>query len=226
MFSTLIICNKIDSLLVKTLRSVQDLHPQILIDMEVSGSEALGVRKNRLIGLAAHDWVLLLDTDEVVSPLLRKEIEDVLAHAPGDIHGYAIPYQNYAFGQPVRHGGEKYAKVRLFRRQYGSVTPRHIHEEVMVEGNIGKLKGVIHHDSYRSLGQVIRKFTRYARMAAREKRKAGERISFQKLFLYGPHMFAARALKDAAWRDGWQGILLALCFAYMETLTYWFMILR
>lgn len=224
--SVLIISKTLDSSSQQTIESVEQLHPKVLIVEEATPGESLGVRKNRLINQAKTEWVLLLDTDEMLSSQLVEEIKEVVRKSPEDIHGYEIPYQNYVFGKPVYYGGEKYSKVRLFRRKYGSVTPVPIHEEVVVQGKIGKFTGVIHHYSYRTPRQVLIKFTHYAWLVAGEKLKQHETVTWKKLFLYGPHMFWARFVGDEGWRDGWRGFMLAKSFGYMESITYWLLLWR
>ena len=211
--------------------------------MQQKRSTALGVRKQELVERAKGDWILVLDADERVSPKLFKEM---LTHSPRRSHAlrlrsglppsevvnpvaYRIPYQNYVFGKPVYYGGEKYAKVRLFRRGYGSISPEPLHEEVRVIGGIreiGEFSGVIHHHSYRTPWQLFSKFTRYAWITARQMKWQGATLSFAKLFLYGPHMFWARFIKEKGYKDGWRGFVLALAFGYMEGLTYWFLFFR
>jgi len=186
----------------------------------------IGIRKLNLVSSAKGEWILLLDTDEVVSPELSKEIREVIKITPSRIHGYEIYYQNYVFGSPVYYGGEKYGKVRLFRRKYGTVTQVPIHEEVIVKGKIGKLKNVLHHYSYRSPWQVITKFTRYAWLLAAEKQQIGEQLTLSKLFFYGLHMFWARCIEDEGWKDGWRGVVLAFLFGYMESMIYWLLLWR
>ena len=218
--SVLIVSNVAREEYKKTLESVAALHPHILID-DTNLSVPLGVRKQQLIKRAKTEWVLLLDTDEVVSKELCSEIAQCTRHAPKSVHGFRIPYKNHVFGHPVYSGGEAYSKVRLFRKAYGSVTPYPLHEEVTVEGGIQPLTGVILHYSYRSLPQVIKKFTGYARVAAAQKRLSRERCTVRKLLLYGPHMVCARYIEDRGYRDGWRGLVLSLLFGYMEALTYW-----
>lgn len=226
MLSTIIICHKLNDGLINTLRSVNDLKPQILIDIEIKKKKPLGLRKSTLVNQAFYKWVLLLDDDEVVSKQLIYELKEVVRKDETTNNGYLIKYQNYAFGAPLNYGGERYAKVRFFRKDFGSVTPEIVHEEVSVNGKIGKLGGLIHHYSYVSLPQVLKKFTRYAWQMAGEKKKAHETVTLKKLFMYGSHMVWARAVKDEGWRDGWRGIVIALCFGYMESLTYWLLLWR
>lgn len=202
---------------------------------------ALGVRKQELVESAkgpastrggsstrGGDWILVLDADERVGIELRKEIGRLGAGKIGrEYKAYKIPYQNYVFGRPVYYGGEKYAKVRLFRHGSAKISPDPLHEEVIVKGGkIGELSGYIHHHSYRTPWQLFAKFTQYAWVATYEKKRKGETLSLKKLFLYGPHMFWARFVKDNGYKDGWRGFVLALAFGYMEGLTYWLRIIR
>lgn len=201
--------------------------------------ENLGERKQELIKNAKGEWILVLDSDERVSRKLYEEISRIkgIDKLPrprkfvnadlvkrDSIVGYKIQYQNYVFGNPVYFGGERYRKIRLFLNRKGKVETVPIHEEIVVRGKTGDLHGVLHHHSYRSIPQLFGKFTRYANILATEKQKKGERLTLQKLFLYGPHMFWARYIKEKGYKDGIHGLVLAFAFAYMETLTYWILL--
>lgn len=226
MLSVLIVCRQVDEFLLRTIKSVEDLNPQIIIDISPNEDIPLGVRKNRLISVAAYEWVLVLDSDEIISKKLVNEIKNVVFIGDQNTHGYALSYENYAFNKKLLHRGEKYAKVRLFHKRYGILDPYPIHEEIIIDGPVDKLKGVIYHNSYRTFSQILIKFTKYAWQMAGEKRKSHEGVTLKKLFFYGPHMVWARVIKDEAWRDGWQGIVIAICFGYMETLMYWILLWR
>ena len=205
-------------------RDILEHYKASIIETE---SDNLGKRKQELVKKAKGDWILVLDSDERVSAELREEIKT-------KIHGsrlggrddkpkaYRIPYQNYVFGRAVYWGGERYSKVRLFRNGYGNVGKIPLHEEITVDGKIGEMKGVIHHHSYRTISQLFRKFTSYALIPARLKKK---HVTFAKLFLYGPHMFWARFIEEKGYKDGLHGLVLAIAFGYMETLTYWMLLL-
>ena len=222
----------------------------------------LGERKQGLVKKAKGDWILVLDADERVSEKLYDEILHIrgsdkitlkryfVKKAKRETIAYAIPYQNYVFGKPVYWGGERYAKVRLFRRGYGRISPEPLHEEVILtqnfhkatpckrqgsgleNKNIDEMRGVIRHHSFRTPWQLFTKFTRYAWIAAKMHEIASpsktrdRNDTLQKLFLYGPHMFWARFIKEKGYKDGWRGLVLALAFGYMEGLTYWLLFIR
>jgi len=235
-FSMVMITKNAGEVLEDALKSVEGLWDELLVvdDNSIDKTRSLigqyggqifslkdknlGERKQWLVEKVKGDWILVLDSDERVSKDLYKEIKKIKMGNDKKVNGYSIPYQNYVFGKPVYYGGEAYSKVRLFRKGKGNVELSPVHEEVMVKGKVGQLKGLLHHHSYRSFGQLFSKFTRYAWIAAAEKKR--ERISFAKLFLYSPHMFWARFMKEKGYKDGWRGFTLAFAFAYMEGLTY------
>lgn len=225
MLTVCIVCREISPELVRTVKSVEKLNPQILID--VSDTDlALGIRKNHLIEQAGYEWVLVLDSDEVVSEPLLEEIQLAITKGDKTINGYSLPYQPYMFGKPLHHGGEQYSRVQLFKKSAGKFTPLPVHEHPVVEGKIKALSGVVRHYTYNSFFEMLEKFTKYAWQVAGEKKKAHEKVTMKKLFLYEQHMIWARLIKDKAWKDGWRGVLLAELFGYMEGLTYWFLLAR
>jgi len=65
----------------------------------------------------AHDWVLLLDADEVLTPELTAEIRR--ATQSTEINGYYISLRMYFLGRVLRHGDASFWKLSLFRRGKG-----------------------------------------------------------------------------------------------------------
>ena len=186
---------------------------------------SLGRQKQWGINKTKNDWVLLLDSDEIVSKNLRAEISQ-LSFNNRDISAYFIPFANHFLGRRLRYGGENYQVVRLVNKQKTYVAPFLVHEKIVVrEGKVGQLKNKIYHYSYRSIGQVYKKFTQYAIWETIQKRKQGEQASLKKIFLYPLHMFWARFFKDKGYRDGLFRIPLDLGFAYMEFLTYFLLLI-
>ena len=166
-------------------------------------------------------WILILDSDEIVSEILQREIAKLVNRHIAENDGYLIPYHNHFLGRRVKYGGENYSMLRLFRRGTGKILPRLVHEKFELKsGNIGELKGYLDHYSYRSLWQMYKKFTGYAIRDVRQKMAAGEKSSLKKIFLYPPHMFWARFIKSKGYRDGLFRLPLDTGFAYMEFLTY------
>ncbi|HMA28948.1 MAG TPA: glycosyltransferase family 2 protein, partial [Thermoanaerobaculia bacterium] len=59
--------------------------------VESIGWEGFVASRNRAIAQARHDWVLVLDADERVTPALRREILAALERDDPGISGYRMP---------------------------------------------------------------------------------------------------------------------------------------
>ncbi len=155
----------------------------------------LGKQKSYGLTHARGPWILLLDSDEVVSPKLAQEMRQVIKQTKHA--GFLIPYQNHFLNKPLKYGGENYSMLRLFKKNKITIPSALVHEYVKLKtGTIGKLKNKIYHYSYRSLWQMYAKFTIYGISEARQKYANKERSSLKKITLYPLHMFYARFLKD------------------------------
>jgi len=184
------------------------------------------------------EWVLVVDSDEIISKELMLEIMSKLktSHLVSNTRdyvrdkqnlkvGYCIPFQNHYFGRKLKYGGENYKKLILFKKSTVKIEPALVHESFkIVKGKVGTLKNKVYHYSYNSLYQMYKKFTDYALREAKQKVKNGEKTSFKKIFFYAPHMFWARFIKDKGYKDGFFRLPLDIGFAYMEFLTYFSML--
>src|SRR5687768_15651719 len=97
--------------------------------------------KNWAIPQAKHEWVLVLDADERITPKLAAEIRKLLQSPPADKDGYWIDRANHYLGYPIKHcGWNSDAVIRLFRRECQYET-RWVHAEVdLPSSRLGTLK--------------------------------------------------------------------------------------
>src|SRR5687768_1641821 len=83
--------------------------------------------KNWAIPQANHEWVLVVDADERVTPELGAEIRSVLAS--GESHdAYLMRRDNFFLGHPIRYCDWNTPELtRLFRRDLGRYQERRVH---------------------------------------------------------------------------------------------------
>jgi glycosyltransferase involved in cell wall biosynthesis len=120
-----------------------------------------GKQKQFAFAAAQNEWVLSLDADEVVSPKLREEIDRVLADNPS-VTAFRIPREYQVFGKTLRHGDCGRAPIRLFRRQRSRVTDDEVHEKVITDGRVGRLRTRLVHYSIRDMDHALAKSREYA----------------------------------------------------------------
>lgn len=180
----------------------------------------LGRNKSKALSLARCSLVLLIDSDEILTEGLIKEIKNI-KRKKNISDGYIIPFQNHFLGKPLSYGGENYAMLRLGKRSKLKVKLSSVHESLEIKSkHIIRLHSPILHHSYRSLGQTFYKFTNYALWDATDKFTAGEKSSLKKIILFPIHMLWARFIEDKGYKDGMFRLPLDIGFAYMEFLTY------
>jgi glycosyltransferase involved in cell wall biosynthesis len=118
-----------------------------------------------------HEWVLLLDADERVTPALRREIERVLRN-PAAADGYCLDRELVFMGRSLRCFRPNW-NVRLFRRHLArfedlgladlpGTGDNEIHEHLVVNGSLGYLRSPLLHDDDRGLTAWLERHNRYA----------------------------------------------------------------
>ncbi len=142
-------------------------------NVKVSAAPFLGFGKMKqyVTSLASNDWVLSLDSDEVLSKACINEI-GLLDLNDNTI--YAINRHNFYKDKHVDACGwnNDYPK-RIFNRNKTNFSDNEIHESVLQkELNLINLKGPILHYAYQNENQLADKAERYGRLYAKENYRA------------------------------------------------------
>jgi glycosyltransferase involved in cell wall biosynthesis len=166
-------------------------------------------QKNYAIELAKHEWIYILDADERVSPLLKKEILNSVKH-PMNYVGFYI-YRNFYYKETsIRFGGWQTDKViRLFKKDACSYDGKLVHEKIIFKGEIGFLKNKIDHFSFRNINQYSRKLDLYAGLQAREILAAKKKISWIHRLVKPGFRFLVLYVIRFGFLDGEKGFRLA-----------------
>ncbi|MBN3040588.1 MAG: glycosyltransferase family 2 protein [Candidatus Omnitrophica bacterium] len=185
--------------------------------------ESPAKQKNWVIPQAKNEWILIIDSDERVSPELKEEIESVLSRHQ-DFNSFKIPRLNISFGRKMLHGGywPDYQQ-RLFKKDKARYELVQVHEELLAEGPVGILKNPILHYPDRSISQVIEKFfIRYAKWEA-EKRLEKEKAGMLKIVISPFKIFIYRYFLLLGFLDGIRGFIAAFIWSVYIFLTYIYM---
>lgn len=176
-------------------------------------------QKNWAIPQARHEWVLIVDCDERVTPGLASEIKTILQVPQRD--GYWIRRRNFMFGKEIRHGTWSTDKVlRLFRRDLGRYESKHVHAEIELDGRVGWCRGKLVHHGFRSLSQYLSKLERYSTWGALNARDVGLRGTGWRIAGHSLGSFLKSYLLRCGFLDGTEGLIIALMEAYSAFLKY------
>jgi glycosyltransferase involved in cell wall biosynthesis len=183
---------------------VRSRFPAVRVEQRTSlGSAA---QKNYGMDRTAHDWILVIDADERVTPELADEIRRTL-EGP-DTDAYSIGRRNIVLGKELRFSGLQRDRVtRLFHRGHARYPNRRVHADLVTERPARPLQNPFVHHYIRSLDHSASKMTRYGYWAAAQLFLDGRSAGVKEI-LFRP---LARFLRDyivmQGFRDGARGLV-------------------
>jgi glycosyltransferase involved in cell wall biosynthesis len=182
--------------------------------------DGYGSQKNFATQQAYYDWILSLDDDEVLTPELQQEIQN-LDLQNTDYQGFKIPRSLIFLEKLLRFSGEyRRLTLRLFNRNHGNWNAEYVHESVEVNGKVGTLKNQMLHDSYRDLTDYFNKFNKYTSFGAKTLKERGKRASTFKIISRFPITFLKIYFLKGSFLDGYAGFMWALLTAMNPVVKY------
>ena len=125
----------------------------------------------------SHEWVLIVDADEVLPPGTDREVNEIVTDAGHKVDGYWINRRFMFMGQWLRHAYYPNWNLRLFRHRLGRYEKltdvetasgdNEVHEHVIVQGATGRLKAEMDHYAFPSIDVFMEKHNRYSNWEAR-----------------------------------------------------------
>lgn len=184
-----------------------------------------GAQKNRALALATRPWVLSIDADERVTPELRDAILAVVRSAQPQADAWEMARSSSFCGQYMRFSGWYPDRVtRLFRRGTARFSDDVVHERVIPDGRIARLKGDLLHETYRDLEAMLEKMNRYSTAGAERAQAEGRGSSFSSALAHALWAFLRTYVLRLGFLDGRLGLALAISVAegtYYRYLKLW-----
>jgi len=176
------------------------------------GWKGFGPQKNYALSLAQGDWVLSIDADERVTPELAQAIRTAIEDPNTD--GYEIPRRSSFCGRMMRHSGWFPDRVlRLFRRGRGHFTDDVVHERVVCDGTVARLREPLLHYPVARLEDAIRRIDQYSTLGAEQLAISNRKISAFSGVAHGVGTFLRVYLLKLGFLDGAAGFMLAVANA-------------
>ncbi len=167
-------------------------------------------QKNVAVDLAAHDWLLALDADEVLEATAPNPL--AMVDFSRDTIIWRLARRNYYLGAWITGTSwRRDSSIRLFNRQRARFGGSWVHDSVKGNGcDTKRLSSLrIKHWPYRDLAHHLEKINRYTDHLAREMAEEGRRPSLIKLVLDPVWKFLRNWLLEGGWRMGARGFVLS-----------------
>lgn len=208
-----------------TLSSIQDFPEVILLD---TGSKdntlsiaqkfsnvriyqkpftGFGALRNYGATLASHDWIFALDSDEIVSKELSKEI---CSYNLQRKVVYSLRFHNYFQDKWIKGCGwhpEKH--IRIYHRKDTSFSQSMVHESVKdIDCTTIIFKSPIIHTPYRDMDDFLHKMQKYTTLFAEQNRNK-KKSSFSKAILHGYYAFIKSYFLQKGFLQGKGGFIIS-----------------
>lgn len=180
-------------------------------------------QKNEALKRCAGDWVLSLDSDEVVSPELKNEIKKAVMNEY--INGFYLNRRTVYLGKVMNYVWQPDYRLRLCKRsQEIKWVGESIHEVLFVSGKTSRLKGLVFHYSYNGITDHFQRTLQYARGVAQNRHNAGKKFSILKAVIAPPLDFIKQYFIKRGFLDGFRGLVAAVSsslYSFMKQVYLW-----
>jgi len=191
-------------------------HGNVTVHRLTGPFPGFGRAHGRAVALARNDWILSIDSDEIVS----RELADEISGMQLDTNTvYAMPFHNYLGGRLITScGWYPDHHERLFNRTATNFCASEVHERVQTDG-LGReqLRHPVRHYSYGSLDDFLRKMHFYSRLFA-EQHAGSRRSSPFKAVARSTWAFVKSYCLQRGWLQGREGLIIS---AYKAQTVFW-----
>lgn len=188
--------------------------------IQTDNPQIFHINKNKAIDAARGDWVLQLDADERVTEELVREIKEVVSK-DSDINGYWIPRRNFFLGKFLKKGGQypDYT-LRLYKKGFGRLPARDVHEQAVVQGETACFKNALLHVRDKNFSEYFERLNRYTDLISLQMKKEGIKknlLSFIDYMVIKPTWWFIKAyIRHRGYVDGFPGFV----FAFFSSLRF------
>ena len=197
----------------KTMNIAKEFGNVNLIEGEFKG---FGWTKNQAVTFTKNEWVIIIDSDEVIDPILldtlkTKELDKYTV--------YQLNFKAFYKDIQVKYCGWNNQKIkRMYNKISTSYNMNDVHEDIISDNfNIELLDGNVEHYSYHTISQFVIKADHYSTLFA--KNNVGKKSSSPlKAILNGMYSFIKTYIFKRGFLDGYVGLIIS--FSHMVTNFY------
>jgi glycosyltransferase involved in cell wall biosynthesis len=174
-------------------------------------------QRNFGIDQAKGEWILFVDSDEIVPPPLAREISEVVRETGKN--GFMIGRRDAMFGKILRYGETAGVRLlRLARKGSGRFT-RPVHETWTVSGPVGALRNVLLHYPHQTVGGFLDEINSYSGINATYLRGQGVRVAWWHIPVYPLAKFVKNHIIRLGFLDGMPGLVVSVLMSFHSFLT-------
>ncbi len=178
---------------------------------------AFSKERNFGIEKANSQWVLQLDSDEVVTQDFKNTCDEAL---PSTLCvSFKFLRKNNFLGHFFQYGGWHHWSQHLLKKGYAHYEGR-VHERMVVDGEVGLIEADILHFPFDSLTEFIERQNRYTTLQAQDILDGEKDLTMKKIkynIIWKPlKLFKKMYLNKKGYKEGMYGFVFSVLFAWVH----------
>lgn len=176
-------------------------------------------QKNWAIEKATSDWVLIIDSDEVLEDGFITHLNDELRLVSNDVGVIFLPRRNLFWGKDLgKASGYPDYQSRLFRSHL-RYEDKEVHAQIVNPNNSIYLKKGLIHDDFKKIDTLLLRNIRYYNYELSEHLKKETKWSFTLQYVKPTYVFVKFYFLKGGFRKGFRGFFFAF-----QWLVYFFIV--
>ena len=178
-----------------------------------------GPQKQLAMEKTIHEWVLLLDADEALSPELQTEIRTRLGSLDG-VEAFTIPRLEQQFWRMTNRRTAMNRYLRLFKKELAVIADLPVHAAPTTRGRTASLRAPFYHFGEPDIHTKVEKINAYSTGLVADKLTRGRRGNPLVMLLYPPWFFVRLYILKRNCLSGWTGFISSVVGAFYVFLKY------
>lgn len=174
------------------------------------------LQKAEAVALAAHDWILLLDSDEHLASGSEAAIRNAISC--DSAHGYTLPRIERIFWRYQHRLTRPNRFLRLFDRRYFTMSQQRVHESPQISGAVGELDICLIHEGDVDIAGKVEKLNKYSTLQLSDIKRA--RSLAVRMTIYPIWYFMRSYFLRRQCMSGWAGFINSVELAHYAFLKY------
>lgn len=157
-----------------------------------------------------YNWVLWIDADEELTAELKQELI-LLKNSETDYAAYEVARKAFFLNREIKHCGWYPGYViRLFNKTLCNFNEIDVHEHLIVNGKLGRLKNDLYHYTDPNIKHYYDKFNSYTSLAANMLNQKGKKAKLSDLIIRPIFLFFKMYFLRLGFLDGYAGLILSV----------------
>lgn len=167
--------------------------------------------RNQGLTVATHEWVLFLDSDEVLDQQASTMLPAALENS--EINGYYLPRIDWFKGRALKYGEVGNVQILRLVRKSKARFVRQVHEVAQVQGKTANFHVKIDHFPHKNVSEFVSKVNNYARIEASSRPPYSQLRWWTEVICFPLGKFVVNFFGKLGCLDGWRGLVYAYCMS-------------